>query len=251
MSDRHAIRGAFPGKAPGWELNPLRAVKKVTLTDAIIREIISQIRAGALKPGDQLPAEHELTRRLNVSRPVLREALRSLATMNVIDIRPGQGAVVCDLNQSGMIHPDMLPLVLERGKELEQLHEARVVLEVAIAGLAAQRADEQDWARMEECLQLLKASKSEEETFFPARQFHLAVAQASHNPLLAQLMPSILDTLSEHLARRGKPLFSIEGEYEVHKELYDVLRRRDPEAAREAMLAHLEMSYRRWFAEDA
>lgn len=112
----------------------VRPVQMVNLTEAVTQEILDQVRNGVLQPGDRLPGEKTLMQQLGVSRPVLREALRSLAAMNVISIRPGYGAVVCDVQRVGMINADLLTLVLERGQELRQLHEARVVLEVALPG---------------------------------------------------------------------------------------------------------------------
>lgn len=219
----------------------------MTLTEAIIQEVLSQIRDGSLSPGDRLPSETQLMGQLGVSRPVLREALRSLATMNVISIRPGHGAVVHEIRDIGVLNPDILSLVLERGNELRQLHEARMVLEVALAGMAAERAEPEDWKRMEDCLEQLRTVETYSQADIPAKDFHMAIAHASHNPLLAQQMPAIYDTFYEHLQRRGRPLFTPDGEYEIHKELLDSLRKGDPETAREAMRQHLEVSYARWF----
>ena len=228
----------------------MRTVQKVTLTEAIIQEILTQIREGSLKPGDRLPSENQLMRQLGVSRPALREALKSLATMDVISIRPGHGATVNEIRDIGVLNPDILTLVLERGNELQQLHEARMVLEVALAGMAAERAEPEDWKRMEECLERLRSDDAVSKSEFPARDFHMAIAHAGHNPLLAQQMPAIYDTFYKLLQRRGRPLFSPEGEYEIHKELFDALKTRNPETAREAMRRHLEVSYARWFDEE-
>lgn len=141
----------------------MRSVQKVTLTEAVIQEILSQVRDGRLAPGDRLPPEKTLMQQLGVSRPVLREALRSLATMNVIHIRPGYGAIVCDVENTGVVNSDLLSLVLDRGKELEDLHQARVVLEVALAGWAAERATEEDWQHMEECVENLRLRHEQED----------------------------------------------------------------------------------------
>ncbi|HET7558618.1 MAG TPA: FadR/GntR family transcriptional regulator [Limnochordia bacterium] len=228
----------------------MKAVQKVTLSQAIIAEILGQIKAGHLNPGDSLPPEKELVKELGVSRPVLREALRSLALANAIEIRPGHGAVVKDARTESMLNADVLGLTLQRGRELEQLHEARAVVEVAIAGLAAERATPEDFERLEACVERLKDATSRQEAVELAQAFHIAVARAAHNPMLEQMMMPITNLLAEFVRERGGPLFTIKDEYLIHLEVLEALRGGDPKVSREAMRRHLEISLERWYVQD-
>lgn len=228
----------------------MRAVQKVTLAEAVIGEILEQVKAGVLVAGDRLPPEKELMKTLGVSRPVLREALRSLEMAGAIEIRPGLGAVVRDPRTDPMINPEVLSLVLQKGRELDQLHEVRLINEVAIAGLAAERATPEDLDRLETCVEALRQAKDLQATIEPAHRFHLALAEAAHNPLLLQVIMPVLQLLQAHIQERGNPLFSLEDEYLLHRDLLRAVQSGEPEPARAEMERHLNVSLRRWFAVD-
>lgn len=227
----------------------MKPVMNVTLAEAVIAEVLKAITSGEFKPGQKLPSERELMTRFAVSRPIIREALRGLAMLNAIEVRAGRGAVVRDLRKEPVINPALLGLALDAGEELRQLHELRCILEVPAAGLAAERASEEDLKALEDTLQGLRESFQREESF-PAREFHLGIARASGNPLLLQVLRPVLELLDQHLKRRPGPLFSTpDEEYQIHKELLDVIKQRNPATAMEAMRRHIEMSYQRWLPE--
>ena len=131
----------------------LRPVERQTLAAAVMDRIVAYLQSSGAGPGDALPSQHDLAARLGVSRPVLREAMQGLASLGAIDIRPGSGCYVRDpairIDANGLIDEAMHESALE-------LLEARMVIEVEMAGLAATRADRDDFDRMDKVLTRLK-----------------------------------------------------------------------------------------------
>lgn len=214
-----------------------------SLSERIADEIRSLIETGKLHPGDRLPSERELARSFNVSRPALREAVRGLAAIGLIEIRWGQGAFVraTDLD---LILKHVGPLVLS-SDDLASLYAVRRLLEVAAAGWAAERAVEEERA---ELATLWAEVSANEEEFCqnPARmqeidrRFHNLIAMHSHNPVLVRLMLGLLDLLAAARQRS----FAIAGRARhslaEHSEIVDAILSRDADAAQAAMLVHLK-----------
>lgn len=204
----------------------IRPVRRATLTQVVAQQLAVLISNGNLKPGDKLPTERELVRQMAVSRTCVREALRSLEAMNLIRIRQGAGS-----------------FVLARDIDIEHLMEARKILEVEIAALVTQRATAEDFLAMEGALAGVEsADRDGEEIRTHTIAFHLAVAEASHNPALVKMMSSVRGLM--HM--EGARLDNIPGrsavELRSHRLLYEALRTGDPEKARQAMREHIDES---------
>src|SRR5688572_29279022 len=131
----------------------LEPVEKQTLAKVVMQRLVEVIQGGPLGPGDALPSQHDLARQLAVSRPVLREAMQGLASIGLIEIRAGSGCYVRDPN--GLADPESIFEALTHESALEVL-EARMVVEVELAGLAAGRATDNDFHHMETILKRLK-----------------------------------------------------------------------------------------------
>ncbi|MCX6546787.1 MAG: FadR/GntR family transcriptional regulator, partial [Acidobacteria bacterium] len=168
------------------DLTPIR-------TKRLYEEIVEQIRLliadGKLKPGDKLLAERELADRFQVSRASVREAIRTLEMLGVIDIRPGEGTYIRETETDDIIRPLAMFLAVERSSVID-MFEMRRIFETATASLAAQRATDQEILEIETILEDMKErlnlqdpEKGEE---FDAA-FHFAIAEATHNSLLAKL----------------------------------------------------------------
>src|SRR5689334_18375261 len=137
-----------------------------------------------LTPGSPLPSERELSRKLRVSRPSLREALRTLELMGVVDTRHGSGTQVADSGSDVLKTPLEFLLMLDK-PSIEDLVETRSLLEIHLAGRAAERRTDADLAAMEAALRDMKAHLAKPtEVTDPDVRFHAAVAAASHNRLL-------------------------------------------------------------------
>src|SRR2546427_7957203 len=126
-------------------------VKSTRIYEEIVRQIKAMISEGRLKSGDQLPPERDLAEKFLVSRTSVREALRALESVGLIEIRPGEGTFVREISVEALVEPLALVLLSQRAM-IEELFEARRLLEPTIAGLAARRATRDEVHEMERIL---------------------------------------------------------------------------------------------------
>ena len=206
-----------------------------------MESLLDLIRRRILRPGDRLPSQRQLVSRMSLSQTAIREALRSLASIGVIDIHPGRGTFVRRISPEMLINPESLFFILQRETLLEAL-EVRKILEVEAVALAAERATSDDLAELERVLkQIEQGVRSNEKPHAHAPYFHLAIARASHNHVLINMVKSFV-----RLLQRGAQVIlervpaAKEREYQIHAELYEPILRRDAEEARRRMRRHLE-----------
>ncbi len=216
---------------------PIRPSK---LYEQIAEQIKQRILSGELRTGDRLPTENESAEQFGASRTAVREAMKTLTQQGLIETRPGRGAMVINATSQAMSHSLELLMRVEHAGGLADLMEVREMLEPEIAALAARRATQDHVTAMQEAVQAMDASLQDADAYIAAdNQFHRALAQGTENVLVLALVDSIVDLLTEQ--RKG--IFKVEGGPErgqlFHKRLLDAIRHRDPEAARQAMYAHL------------
>jgi GntR family transcriptional repressor for pyruvate dehydrogenase complex len=201
--------------------------------------------SGGLNPGERLPPERELCVRLNVSRTVVREALNLLEARGLISIEHGRGAVVSGGN-IGAVRDTLELLLRVRPKALWELLEIRNILEVEIAGLAAERAGEEDVSAMRIQLERMLASIDAPEGYIDADvEFHSLLARGARNEVLLTMLEPVVDLLraSRQVSASRRPGSALRavGEHEA------ILRRvevGDAEGARREMRAHLSNTAR-------
>ncbi len=214
-----------------------------TAAALVVEHVRREIEAGRLGPGDRLPPERELARKMGVSRPSLRSGLRTLQAMSIVTSRRGAGTFIVE----GPPHLGKAPLeflAALHGFTLDQMYEARRLLEVGAAGLAAERATGEQLATMADEITGMFASLEEPKTVLRHDLgFHRAVAAGSGNPIVA----AIIGTLAEIIWETGRVNtegFSLRDSAETHRRIYDAIRARSPERARREMTEHLE--HARW-----
>lgn len=231
----------------------LPKITRGTLADQVTNRLLEYIEAQHLKPGDLLPSETSLGASFGVSRPVIREALKSLAGKGFIEIVNGKGALIRPIDS------DPLRLFFQRAMQMEygtilELMEVRKGLEVQCASLAAQRRDEKDLQALRRVLQAMRAHLGDLEEFTRLDvEFHLHIAAASHNTLMVSLVESIRDALrntivagfasrglqNSGLQSRGEAL-QFENIQHDHERLFETLVEGDPLAAMQAMTRHFD-----------
>ena len=231
-------------------------IKTKRLYEEIVEQIKQLITEGRLKPGDRLLAERELADQFQVSRASVREAIRTLEMLGVIDIRPGEGTFVRGTETDDIIRPLAMFLAVERSSLLD-MFEMRRIFETATARLAAERATEEELDhiaamldKMRERLNVLDPEKGEE---YDAA-FHYAVAESTHNSLLTKLFKTVSEEFAKanSVARRQLYHDNIQNAQKIidqHNEILEAIRSRSPKKASEAMLAHLifaEDELRKW-----
>jgi len=204
------------------------------------------IRDGGLTAGARLPSERELAHQLGISRPSLREALIALEIEGRIEIRGGSGVYVC------AAAPAELGVTPTLGESPAELMHARVVVEGAVATLAAARVDKAALDRVREALEAMRADVAAGRKPVEAdRRFHLSIAEMSGNTVLAGVVGTLFDgrhgAISTHMSGRvesvSPPWMDALGEHEA---ILRALESRDPQAASAAMCRHLLAAHERW-----
>lgn len=217
-----------------------------TLTQHTLEQLIGWLKEGTFKPGSKLPSQSELVRHLGISRTGIREALQVMSALNLIEIRPGLGCFVKRVSPEYIVNADVLAILLEKEAILEVI-EARKILEAGIAALAAARASEQDFWLLEDVLNRVeKAIERDESVADLTPEFHIGVARATHNTVLAKLVKSF----NRLMAKAGELVeSSVEDlaafrrhELQSHRQLYEVIRQGDPHKASAAIIKHIEAS---------
>ncbi|MFN2204794.1 MAG: FadR/GntR family transcriptional regulator [Candidatus Promineifilaceae bacterium] len=214
--------------------------KQQTVAEAISAEILKLLRQKELKAGDKLPPERELAEMLGVSRPSLREALRALSIMKVVEVRQGDGTYVSALNPEELVEHLEFVFMLDDSTTL-QLFEARKIVEPGNAALAAQRISDEELAQLRAYLDESERGYDDPETFLQIDiELHELITRAARNPLLERFMASIsaLGRASRHKTVRLSGVTKPTVDH--HRRIVAALEAHDPQAASAAMLRHLE-----------
>lgn len=210
----------------------------------VVAHIRRLILAGTLGPGDRLPAERDLAVRIGVSRPTVRAGLQALAAMGVVQSRHGSGTFIPKGPPVLVSGPLTFQAALH-GFTREQMYEARRIMEVGAAELAASRATPDQLASLADGVVGLFASLADPQVFLVHDiEFHRSVAAASGNPIIASLVEMIAALYYER-RRRTAALASnrnLRDAAEAHQRIYRAIRARDGEAAARAMADHLTQS---------
>lgn len=224
----------------------MKNIEKPAAAELVVNHVRGLIENGALRSGDRLPAERELARELSVSRPSVRSGLKTLAAMGVVQIRQGAGTFITA--GPPMLGSEPLSfLAALHGFTRAQMFEARLVLEVTVAGLAAERtrhAPEKLIAISDETTGMF-ASLDAPDTFLDHDiRFHRAVAQAADNPILSSLVEMVSAMFRELRQRTIGRAHDLKDAAEEHRTIYQAIRAHDPERAKRAMSDHLQRAQR-------
>jgi GntR family transcriptional repressor for pyruvate dehydrogenase complex len=200
---------------------------------------------GRLKPiltaGTRLPSERELSRKLRVSRPSLREALRTLELMGVVDTRHGSGTQVAESGTDVLRTPLEFLFMLDR-PTIEDLVETRTLLEVHLAGRAAAQRTDKDLAALQSALKDMKSKLARPiDVTDPDVRFHQAIAAASHNRLLERLMNCLREGITEVMIAAWPGVPDMDTSYDQHVKVFTAIKRGNADAARKAMTSMMEM----------
>jgi GntR family transcriptional repressor for pyruvate dehydrogenase complex len=219
----------------------LKAVQRVTLGEQVAGQLAGMITDRRWRPGEKLPPEAELCTALHVGRSTLREALKSLAFIGMVRMRPGDGTYVAQPS-GGLLDRILAQGLLKTEKDLADVCETRMVLETELAALAAERATPADLSRLEDLLSrgLESLSTGAGQFIEFDLSFHLAVANASQNKLLPRLLLDIRGLLVEWISKSQELPGVRENAQEQHQRIFHTIAGHDPQAARREMRAHLE-----------
>lgn len=208
----------------------------------VVNHVRTMIVNGTLKPGDQIPPERDFARQLNISRATLRAGIGYLAALGVMKIKHGVGTFVADgppdfgrdsLSFIGALH----------GFQSWQMFEARILLETALAALAAERGREEHHAALaEEVAEMFAMIDKPNEYLVHDVLFHRIIAQASGNPILAAIMETVVSSMYDKRRKTVERATDLRESAEMHREIYRAVRARKPQEARKMMEQHLRMA---------
>jgi GntR family transcriptional repressor for pyruvate dehydrogenase complex len=217
-----------------------KPIKQIRVSDEIVNQMKNLISEGTLKPGDQLPPERELIKEFGVSRPTLREALKSLAAMGFLEVKQAKRTFVKSMISERMQDPLSL-LIKTDTQKIFDLIEVRKAMEAWSAFHAARRATEEDIKQLESIIKEMK------EAFEKGRNwekedadFHLAIAQATHNTIQTHIMSTIYDLLKESVARVFTDRAKVKKLLQQHYRIFTAIKNHSAEKARDRTLEHLD-----------
>lgn len=222
-------------------VNALKPVSRTTLSEQVAMQLASELSAGRWKPGEKLPSEAELCRVFRIGRSTLREALKSLAFIGLIHVRAGGGSYVAEQPSKYLNGFLLAKGVLTTEKDINDLTEARILLETEVAGLCALRASDEDLETLAQILKQMKAAITQGGTGFRQLDlgFHLAIAVGSQNQVLSEMLKHVRKALQELINKSLLLPAGMEMAYKQHKKIFEVLKRRNPARARQTMRSHL------------
>ena len=218
----------------------LTPVSRTTLTADIYRKLVSHIIRGVWRPGERIPSERQLGQILGVGRASLREALKALEIMGMIETRLGDGTYVCQRSEF-LSRPLLWAITSSSETDAHELVEARKLIETEMAGLAAERATAEDLKQIGIHLDQMERSLESQSSFLQSDiEFHLAVGQAAHNTILMNALHLIRNLLQEWIGStlqlEGVALIALEH----HKAIFLAVAKKNVPAARAAMATHLQ-----------
>ncbi|MER6576290.1 FadR/GntR family transcriptional regulator [Nonomuraea sp. NPDC048881] len=212
----------------------------MAVTDAAIDKIKQMILSGELTPGDRLPKEADLAERLGLSRNSLREAVRALALINVLDVRQGDGTYVTSLEPHLLLDTMSFVLDLHRDDTVIQFFEVRRILEPAATALATELMRDEDIEELRRILDSLPAQPTVEELVANDLEFHQRIARGSGNSVLCSFIESLSGPTTRARVWRGLTQEgAMEKTREQHTAIYEAIAARQPDVARSWATVHV------------
>jgi GntR family transcriptional repressor for pyruvate dehydrogenase complex len=212
----------------------------MSVTDEAIEKIKEMIISGALRPGDRLPREADLAQRLGLSRSSLREAVRALSLVRILDVRQGDGTYVTSLDAALLLDALSFVIELHHDRSVLELLEARRLLEAEAAALAAVRIAPDQLAELHRLIEAMPGCTDVEEFVENDLGFHRTIATAAGNAVVSKLLESLSGrTIRARIWRAITEGGAIDRTVSEHQAICDAIERRSPELARAWMVVHI------------
>ena len=224
----------------------IKRVTKLSISEEIARQIMDLIADGTLKPGQRLLSERELCGLFGASRSSLREALRCLSIVGVLNARVGEGTSVAE-DGGKFLRKIMEWRLISENHDIENLLEVRIALEGVSAANSALHASPEDIEKARKLLAQMKSALKDKKQFAVLDlEFHITLANAAGNAVLSDLISVIRSQLARTLNRVLKLPNALPLSLKEHTAIFEAIERRDPEGARQAMHAHLDAVLERY-----
>ncbi|MFT5873393.1 MAG: GntR family transcriptional repressor for pyruvate dehydrogenase complex [Clostridium sp.] len=222
--------------------SPIRNTK---VYEQVIDQIKEMIDKGTLKKGDKLPSERNLVEQLKVSRTSIREALRALEVIGLIECRQGEGSYIKASFQDNLFEPLSIMFMLE-GSNPEEIWELRKIMEVEASGLAAKRITSVQLKELKVITQKLKDCEEEDVNAEIDKEFHYKIAECSGNILIYNILRTVSTLVDHFIVDARKLILEEPGNKPIlftqHNEVYLAMEKHSSAAARQAMRDHLDFA---------
>lgn len=218
-------------------------IKNTKVYEQVMIQIKTMIKDGTLKRGDKLPSERELVEQLGVSRASIREALRALEMIGLVECKQGEGNFITNTFHDTLFEPLSIMFMLNECK-VHEIFDLRKIIEVETAALAAKQVTEEELKEMEELLQAMRACDDEDERVKIDVKFHYKIAQASRNFLIVSILNAVASLMDSFIKDARKNIINNQHKDvidEQHESILQALKNGDPEEATEAMRKHMEL----------
>jgi GntR family transcriptional repressor for pyruvate dehydrogenase complex len=224
----------------------LAPIDRSGITELVVERIKELLARGELRAGSRLPPERELAGMLSISRPSLRTALKALSVMGIIRAKPGAGTYIAE-SLPEIFNEPMHFMTLIHNISDEELFEARRIIESGLAGLAAERATEDDLSVLSREIEGMHERLDDPEGFLKHDvAFHQTIAQAADNTVMTGVMETIAQLLY-HIRRQSiADADDLDEALRWHERIYAAIRSRDAAQARETISAHLRAAEAGW-----
>jgi GntR family transcriptional regulator, transcriptional repressor for pyruvate dehydrogenase complex len=221
-------------------LKPVKALPRTTLTEAAFEQLIAYVVKGTWKAGDRLPPERELCQQFGIARTSLREALKAMELVGMLDSRVGDGTFVCPRSEF-LSRPLLWAFTGTDHEELVEIMEARAVVEETLAALAAKRGSAEEIAAIKATIAQMREAIAADISILDADMgFHLAVATAAHNEVLRNAVQLLRNITRQWLKYKVQMPNVAAAVLKRHETIYRAIASRKPEAAQLAMRKHLQ-----------
>ena len=226
-------------------------IDRVGITELVVERIKDLLARGELKAGSRLPPERELADMLNISRPSLRTALKALSVMGIIHAKPGAGTYIADSLPEIFTEP-MRFMALINNTSIEELFEARRIIESGLAELAAERATADDIQSLLNELEGMRATIGDPENFLMHDvRFHQAIAHTANNKLMSLVMDTIAQMLFHIRRQTIARATDMDEAIDWHQKIIEAIRKHDAKRAKDTVSNHLRAALDAWVRDNS
>jgi GntR family transcriptional repressor for pyruvate dehydrogenase complex len=220
-------------------------IKTTKVYEQVILQIKDMIDKGILKKGDKLPSERALVEQLQISRTSIREALRALEVIGLIDCRQGEGNYIKASFQDNLFEPLSIMFMLEESNQ-DDIWELRKIMEVEASGLAAKQITEEQLQELKDITQRFMNCEDEDINVQIDKEFHYKIAESSGNILIFNILKTV-STLVDHFIVDARRLILVQEKnkkilFDQHNSVYLAIEKHSSADARQAMREHLDFA---------
>ncbi len=220
---------------------PIQPIEKKTVVDIIVDQIKELVVKGELKPGNKLPSERKLAEMFDVSRPAIREALKVLISLGIVD-RRNEGSYISNNMLKSIQDPLLFNLLIEES-DFRELFEARKIIELEIVKLAIENITSKGLKKLEDNINNTEDNLDKPKKFTELDiKFHISMAEAAGNSVLLIFLHTIRSLLKQSIVKLLGQGNMMEIALEYHRKIFEAIKTGDEEKAKEYLLSHLNVA---------